>query len=143
MAFASDLAHAYIWSSRNPVRLWILFLAGLQAIPQSLYDAADIDGANEWQRFFYVTLPHLRPIILLVCVINTIYSLQVFPEILTMTQGGPLGATTTVVYYLYETGFHKFEMGLASAVAYLLFVIIMVFSAAQMRLLRFGEQVEE
>ena len=71
------------------------------------------------------------------------YSFQVFPEVLTMTQGGPLGATRTVVYHLYETGFQKFFIGLASAVGYLLFLVTMVFSLAQMRLFRMGEQAAE
>ncbi|MBI4435837.1 MAG: extracellular solute-binding protein [Candidatus Omnitrophica bacterium] len=130
-----------IWASFG--YYMILILAGLQAIPESLYEAAEIDGANEWQRFWHITLPQLRPILLFVGVIQTIYSFQVFPEVLTMTQGGPLGATTTVVYHLYETGFQKFEMGLASAVGYFLFLVIMIFSLAQMRLFKLGEQTGE
>jgi multiple sugar transport system permease protein len=118
----------------------ILFLAGLQSIPQSLYEAASIDGANEWQQFLKITLPQLRPILLLGIVINTINSLQVFPEIFTMTKGGPLGSTTTVVYYLYDTGFHKFDLGMASAVGYILFFIILLFSLAQMKILKMGEE---
>ena len=117
----------------------VLFLAGLQTIPQEMYEAAEIDGAGEWQKFWHVTLPQLRPIMLFVIVINTIRSFQVFPEIFAMTKGGPLGSTTTVVYYLYEIGFHKFEMGMASSVAYILFMIIMLFSILQMKIFRFGE----
>lgn len=111
----------------------VLFLAGLQTIPLELYEAASIDGANDWQKFRYVTLPQLKPIVLLATVINTIRALQVFPEIFAMTQGGPLGATTTVVWYLYETGFHRFDMGHASAVGYVLFVITMVLSWIQIQ----------
>ena len=121
----------------------VLFLAGLQTIPDALYEAAAIDGANEWQKFVHITLPQLRPIILLAVVINTIHTFQVFPEIFTMTQGGPLSATTTVVWYLYETGFHRFDMGHAAAVGYILFVIIMLFSLLQMRLFKMGEEVGE
>ena len=123
-----------IWASFG--YYMVLILAGLQAIPEALYEAAAIDGANEWQRFIHITLPQLRPILLFVIVIHTIYSLQVFPEIFTMTQGGPLGATTTVVYHLYKTGFHDFDMGLASAIGYLLFFITMIFSFTQMRLFK-------
>jgi len=127
-----------VWSSFG--YYMILFLAGLQSIPQSLYEAASIDGANEWQQFLKITLPQLRPILLLGIVINTINSLQVFPEIFTMTKGGPLGSTTTVVYYLYDTGFHKFDLGMASAVGYILFFIILLFSLAQMKILKMGEE---
>ncbi len=117
----------------------ILFLAGLQTISSELYEAASIDGANEWQKFCYVTLPQLKPILLLAVVINTIRALQVFPEIFAMTQGGPLGSTTTVVYYLYETGFHRFDMGHAAAVGYILFFITMGFSWLQIRAFKVEE----
>ncbi|MBI4335234.1 MAG: extracellular solute-binding protein [Candidatus Omnitrophica bacterium] len=121
----------------------ILFLAGLQTIPESLYEVASLDGATEWQKFRHITLPQLKPIILLVVVINTIYSLQVFPEIFTMTMGGPLGSTTTAVYHIYELGFHRFEMGLASSAAYILSVIIMIFSLIQMKLINIEGELEE
>ena len=118
----------------------VLFLAGLQTIPVELYEAASIDGANEWEKFRFITLPQLKPIILLATVVNTIHAFQVFPEIFAMTQGGPLGATTTVVWYLYETGFHRFDMGHAAAVGYILFLITMCFSWIQMRLFKMEEQ---
>ncbi|MCX5715958.1 MAG: extracellular solute-binding protein [Candidatus Omnitrophica bacterium] len=121
----------------------ILFLAGLQTVPESLYEVAALDGATEWQKFRFITFPQLKPVILLAVVLNTIYSLQVFPEIFTMTMGGPLGSTTTAVYYLYELGFHRFEMGKASSVAYILSVIILLFSLLQMRLLKTEERLEE
>ncbi len=130
-----------VWSSFG--YYMVLFLAGLQTIPDALYEAAAIDGANEWQQFWHVTLPQLRPIVLLAVVINTIHTFQVFPEIFAMTQGGPLGATTTVVWYLYETGFHRFDMGRAAAVGYVLFLIIMLFSLLQMRIFRMGEEAGE
>ncbi|MBN1586604.1 MAG: ABC transporter permease subunit [Candidatus Omnitrophica bacterium] len=121
----------------------ILFVAGLQSIPNTLYEAAHIDGANAWQRFWNVTLPQIKPILLFAVVVNTIYSFQVFPEIFTMTGGGPLGSTSTIVYHLYELGFHDFDMGVASAVAYILFIIVMGFSILQMRLLRPSEAYSE
>jgi len=121
----------------------VLFLAGLQTIPDSLYEMASLDGATEWHKFKYITFPQLKPIILLVIVLNTIYSLQVFPEIFTMTMGGPLGSTTTAVYHLYQLGFHKFDMGMASSVAYILSIIIISFSLLQMRLLKSEEKLEE
>ncbi|MBI2870473.1 MAG: extracellular solute-binding protein [Candidatus Omnitrophica bacterium] len=130
-----------VWSSFG--YYMVLFLAGLQTIPHEFYEAADIDGAGEWQKFWHITLPQLKPIMLFVMVINTIHSFQVFPEIFAMTKGGPLGSTTTVVYHLYEIGFHRFEMGQASAVAYILFMIIMIFSLLQMRVFRFGETQAE
>jgi ABC-type sugar transport system permease subunit/ABC-type glycerol-3-phosphate transport system substrate-binding protein len=130
-----------IWASFG--YYMVLFLAGLQTIPESLYEAASIDGANDWQKFIKVTLPQLRPIILFAVVINTINTLQVFPEIFAMTQGGPLGSTTTIVYYLYEVGFHRFQMGNAAAVGYLLFFMILGFSLLQMKWLKMGEQIGE
>jgi len=121
----------------------VLFLAGLQTIPFSLYEAASMDGANEWQQFWNISLPQLRPILLFAVVINTIRTFQVFPEIFAMTRGGPLGSTTTIVYYLYEKGFHKFQMGQASAVAYLLFFIILALSLLQMKFFKMEEQTGE
>lgn len=127
-----------IWASFG--YYMVLFLAGLQTIPSELYEAASIDGANDWQKFRYVTLPQLKPIILLAVVINTIRALQVFPEIFAMTKGGPLGSTTTVVWYLYETGFHRFDMGHASAVGYILFVVTMCLSWFQIKAFKVEEK---
>ncbi len=121
----------------------ILFLAGLQSIPEELYEAASLDGANAVQRFFRITLPLLRPTLVFALVINTIRSFQIFTEVYVMTQGGPIGATTTLVYYLYNMGFQKFRMGYASALAYVLVLIILVFALVQMRLLRYGERVSD
>ncbi len=122
-----------IWSSSS--YYFILFLAALQAIPKDLYEASRLDGANHWQQFIKITLPQLKPMILFVVVINTIYSLQVFPEIFTMTKGGPSRSTTTIVYYLYEKGFSEFQMGLASAIAYLLAILMAGFSYFQIKVL--------
>lgn len=118
----------------------VLFLAGLQNIPEEIYESAAIDGANSIQTFFRVTLPLLRPMLIFALVINTIRSFQIFSQIFVMTQGGPLGSTRTIVYYLYNMGFQKFRMGYASGIAYLLFVLILVFSIIQMKTLSYEEQ---
>jgi multiple sugar transport system permease protein len=118
----------------------VLFLAGLQNIPEEIYESAAIDGASSVQQFFRITLPLLRPMLIFALVINTIRSFQIFSQIFVMTQGGPLGSTRTVVYYLYNMGFQKFRMGYASGIAYLLFVIILIFSVIQMKSLSYEEQ---
>ncbi|MDX9702526.1 MAG: extracellular solute-binding protein [Candidatus Auribacterota bacterium] len=114
----------------------VIFTAGLHAIPRELYEASLIDGITSWQRFRHITLPQLKPFILLVIVLNTVKSFQVFPEIFAMTQGGPHGATITLVYYLYKTGFNQFEMGKASAVGYILLGIIGIFSIIEVYYIR-------
>ncbi|MDD4879317.1 MAG: extracellular solute-binding protein [Candidatus Omnitrophica bacterium] len=128
-----------VWSSFGYYT--ILFLAGLQSISSETYEASSIDGATWWGQFRYIILPQLKPIMLFIVVINSIRSFQVFPEVFAMTQGGPLGSTTTVVYYLYELGFHKFDMGTASAVGYILFLFIMGFTLIQLKIFKFGESV--
>ena len=100
------------------------------------YEAAKIDGASAWQRLRYVTLPLLTPTSFFVLVISTINSFQVFTQALIMTKGGPVHATSTIVYYIYENGFHWFKMGYASAMAWVLFVIIFLLTLLQMRLQR-------
>lgn len=109
----------------------VLFLAGLQGIPQNLYEAAAIDGANRWQRFRHVTIPLLSPVTFFVVVISTIGSFQVFDQALVMTQGGPGTATTTLVLYIYQVGFQSYHMGYASAIAWVLFAIVFVFTLIQ------------
>lgn len=118
----------------------VLFLAGLQNIPEEIYESAAIDGANTVQTFFRITLPLLRPMLIFALVINTIRSFQIFSQIFVMTQGGPLGSTRTIVYYLYNMGFQKFRMGYASGIAYLLFILILIFSVIQMKSLSYEEQ---
>ena len=114
----------------------IILLAGLEAIPRELYDAARIEGASAWACFTRITLPLLRPTLLFVLVVNTVRSLQIFAEVFVMTRGGPLRSTNTVVYYLYEQAFYRFDLGYASAVAYLLFVVTLGLAFVQMRTLR-------
>ena len=113
----------------------VLFLAALKAVPKQFYEAADVDGATEWQKFRFITLPSIRYMVLFVVVINTIRGWQVFPEIFTLTRGGPMGTTDTMVHRLYETAFRFQEMGYASAMAYILFGIIIVLSLVQMKVL--------
>jgi multiple sugar transport system permease protein len=114
----------------------VIFLAGLQGIPQDYYDAARVDGADRSQEFWYITLPLLRPVMLFVVVTNSIGALQVFDLIFASTGGSPANSTMTVVPYMYNTAFKFGRMGRASAMAFLLFAIIMFITVAQLRLLR-------
>ncbi len=109
----------------------VIFLAGLQGIPDHLYDAAKVDGATAWRRFLNVTLPLLSPTTFFVVVISVISSFQVFDQALIMTNGGPGTATTTLVLYIYQKGFQSFDMGYAAAVALVLFAVIFVFTVVQ------------
>lgn len=120
-----------VWSASG--YYMIIFLAGLEAIPRELYDAARLEGATWWARLRHITLPLLRPTLLFVLVVNTVRSLQIFGEVFVMTRGGPLHRTTTVVYYLYEEAFYRFNLGYASAVAYLLFLVTLILAWMQMR----------
>ncbi|MGQ9457838.1 MAG: carbohydrate ABC transporter permease [Anaerolineae bacterium] len=111
----------------------IVYLAGLQAIPQDLYEAAEVDGAGLLARFRHVTLPMLSPTTFFVLVMSAIWAFQVFDEAFIMTRGGPAFATTTMVYYIYLNAFKWFRMGKAAAVAWVLFACIFAFTALQMR----------
>ena len=102
----------------------VIFLAGLQAIPQDLYEAARIDGASGWRQFRHVTLPMLGPVLLLVGILSMAGYFQMFAEPYVMTQGGPLQSTVSVLYLMYEEGFKWWNLGNASAVAFLLFAIM-------------------
>lgn len=110
----------------------IILLAGLQAIPEDLYEAARIDGATPWQRFVHVTLPGLGPVLLVVAIITLSGYFQLFAEPYVMTQGGPLQSTVSVLYLMYEQGFRWWNLGVASAVAFLLFVLISGVTSALM-----------
>jgi multiple sugar transport system permease protein len=114
----------------------VVYLAGLQAIPQDYYDAANVDGAGAWQRLRHITLPGLWPTTFFLLIISVIGSLQVFEQIYIMTSGGPVGATRTVVYDLYLTAFKFYDMGYASAMGYALFALMFAFTLAQMRFFR-------
>jgi multiple sugar transport system permease protein len=112
----------------------VIFLAGLQGIPQHLYEAAAIDGAGAWRRFVHITLPLLSPTTFFVLVITIINSFQVFEQALVMTEGGPANATNTIVLFIYQNGFQYYMMGYAAAVAWILFAIIFIFTLLQARL---------
>ena len=111
----------------------VVFVAGLQSIPEELYEAAELDGANAVQRFRHVTLPMLGPTFLFVTVITMIGYLQLFAEPYVMTQGGPLRATTSVVLLMYEQGFRWWNMGYAAAIAFVLFLVIFAVTLVQLR----------
>lgn len=120
-----------LWATGNTM---VIFLAGLQGIPQTLYEAALIDGAGWWQRFRKITIPMLSPVILFNLVLGIVASFQVFSNAYLLTNGGPANATLFTVLYIYRLGFERFQMGYASAVAWLLFAIILIFSLLQLRL---------
>lgn len=112
----------------------ILFSAALQTIPEDYYEASSMDGASSWQNFWYITLPQLRPIVVLVAITAVIRSFQVFTIVLAMTQGGPINATRTMVYHIYEQGIQYDDMGYASATAVILLLIIGAVTFVQLRL---------
>jgi multiple sugar transport system permease protein len=115
----------------------VVYLAGLQDIPRDLYEAAALDGAGGWRSFWAITLPLLRPVLLFVVVTHVIGSFQLFGQVFVLTGGGPGDATRTVVQHLFETAFQNFfQFGAASAMAWVLFAVILVFSVLQFRLLR-------
>jgi multiple sugar transport system permease protein len=115
----------------------VIYLAGLQDIPRELYEAAALDGAGGWTAFWSITLPLLRPVLLFVFVTHIIGSFQIFGQVFILTQGGPGDATRTVVQHLYETAFQNFfHFGAATAMAWVLFAVIVGFSLLQFRLLR-------
>ena len=106
----------------------IIYLAALMSVPKELYEACDIDGANFITKHLTVTIPHIMPTIALVTTISAISAMKVFAEIYVMTKGGPLNASKTIVYYIYERAFENLDLGFASAMAVVLLGIVMVFS---------------
>jgi multiple sugar transport system permease protein len=114
----------------------VIFLAALQGIDQTLYEAAKVDGATSWQSFRRVTLPLLRPAILFLAIVTSSGYLQLFEEPFVMTGGGPLNSTLSVSMYVYQQGFNFLNLGYASAVAYALFIAIVVLAVIQFRVLR-------
>jgi multiple sugar transport system permease protein len=111
----------------------VVYLAGLQAIPEELYEASRVDGAGAWARFRHITLPMLRPTTLFLAVTGIIWSFQVFTQIFVMTNGGPVDRTTTMVFFIYQAAFKFYEMGYASTLAFTLFLMLLVFTAIQLR----------
>jgi multiple sugar transport system permease protein len=118
----------------------IIFLAGLQAIPVELYEAARIDGASFWQQFRHITLPMLGPTLLMVGILTVSGYFQLFAEPYVMTEGGPLESTTSVLYMMYDEGFKWWNMGSASAIAFLLFIIVFAVTILMLRVGRRGDE---
>jgi len=118
----------------------VIFLAGLQAIPGEYYEAAEIDGAGHWKSFWHITLPLLRPTTLLVMVMTVIVAMKVFAVPMIMTGGGPADSTRVLPLFIYQTAFEFFDMGRASAMSVFLFVAVMLFSVAQIRIFTRGEE---
>jgi len=117
------------WTGYN----MIILLAGLQTIPQHLYEAAEIDGANRLQKLRYVTLPQLRPVLLFVVVLSTIGTFRLFAEPFVITDGGPANSTITIVHYIYIVAFERFNLGVASAATYVFIFIVSTLSILQIK----------
>ncbi|GLX02391.1 sugar ABC transporter permease [Microtetraspora sp. NBRC 16547] len=128
------LAAVAVWKGVG--YMMVLFLAGLQAIPEERYEAAKIDGASAWNRFRYITLPGVSGTTFLVLVLTSIETLQSFEQVFVMTDGGPHGASELTVLHLYRQGFQFFQMGYASAIAWVLFVLVLALTMVQFRLQR-------
>jgi putative chitobiose transport system permease protein len=126
------IAAVVIW--RGLGYYMVIYLAGLQAIPQDLYEAAAIDGSDGWRRHIDITIPLMRPYILLVAVISAISAMKIFEEIYVMARGDHTNSTKTLVYYLYDKGIGSLEMGYASAIGVVLFVVVFVISIATVKL---------
>lgn len=123
---------ASIWKDASFFGL--IFLAGLQGIAPSYYEAAMIDGANSWQRFTRITLPLLSPTLFFVIIISIINSFQLFPQVMIMTEGGPHGATQVMVERIYRYAFEYYKMGYASAISWLLFILIFIATLVQFKM---------
>lgn len=113
--------------------MMIILLAGLQGIPEQLYEAAELDGAGLWHKFWHITLPMLSPSIFFVTIMQVISSFQVFTQAYVMTRGGPANSTLFMVLYLYQNGFEFFRMGYASSLAWALFMFVLVLTILQFR----------
>jgi ABC-type sugar transport system permease subunit len=121
----------HVW--KNVGYAVVIFLAGLQAIPRELYEAATVDGASSWARFRAVTVPGLSPVLFFLVLTSILAGFQSFDIIKVMTDGGPVGSTTTLVYYLYQQGFVAFNAGRAGVASVVLFVMMLLFTIVQMR----------
>ena len=117
----------------------LLVFAGLQTIPSYVYEAAEVDGAGEMKTFWRITLPLLRPVLVMVLVVTMIGSFQIFDTVAVTTAGGPINSTRVIYYYIFERAFTRFDFGYASAMAMVLFVILAIVSLLQLRLLRAKE----
>ncbi|MUL38289.1 carbohydrate ABC transporter permease [Gloeocapsopsis dulcis] len=111
----------------------VVFLAGLQAIPPSRYEAAEIDGANAWQQFWHITLPGLRPTLIFATITTAIFTLRSFEQVYVVTGGGPLNSTNLLVYYIYQEAFAQFDFGYAAAAATVLLAVALILVYLQLR----------
>ncbi len=130
------LALMSVWIGLGP--RMVIFLVGLQSIPETLYEAAALDGAGSWSRFRHVTLPCLRPTTLFVIVTTTIAAFQLFTPVAIMTQGGPQRRTDVLLYHIYKEAWQKFEAGSAAAMSFILLAMILLVAWGQFRLMRHG-----
>ncbi|HDR7384938.1 TPA: sugar ABC transporter permease [Bacillus toyonensis] len=123
------LAMTWRWTGYNMV----IFLAALQNVSEEIYEAASLDGAGKWQKFFYITVPQLKPVILFSMILSTIGTLQLFDEPLNLTKGGPADSTMTLGLYIYQNGFQYFDFGYASAIAYVVVILVAILSFLQFK----------
>lgn len=128
-----SIAIISLWATSGGTRM-IILLAGLQGIPQDLYDAAEVDGAGAWRKFINITVPMLTPTLFFITVLSVINALRVFTSVYIGTEGGPAYATWVFSYHLFKQAFQFFEMGYASALGWIFFVVIMAFTVIQFRL---------
>lgn len=135
------VAFVSVWSMAG--YYMVMFVAGIKAIPEDYYEAAQIDGAKFWQQFWYITLPLLKATSLLVLVLSTVTVIKTYPLVFVLTKGGPAGATKFMVQMIQETGFEKSKMGYACAMAMVLFAVLAVLTMAQFRLNKEGSRGEE
>lgn len=134
---------AVFWLAMTEIWGWapyiaLVFIGALGALPQETQEAAKVDGANTWQIFWYITLPQLAPIIIMVGLLKTIFSVKMFDQVVTLTGGGPGRATETLNYYVYNQGFKFYDMGYASSLAYLLVTTMFIFAFIYVRFLMKG-----
>lgn len=118
----------------------VIYLSGLQSIPQELYEVSEIDGASWWQKHIHVTIPLLRPSIMLVTILSSIAAMKVFTEVYVMTKGGPLNSSKTLVYYIYQMAFENLNLGYAAAMGFVLFIIIFILSFFNIKLMDQGSR---
>ncbi|MFS0839101.1 carbohydrate ABC transporter permease [Paenibacillus sp. 1P03SA] len=126
-----SLAIVTVWQGLGYYMLF--YLAGLQAVPEDLYEAAELDGAGFWSRHIRITFPMLKPVVFFVSVVSTMGAFKEFTLMLTMTEGGPIGASTTVVYMVFDEAFKQLDMGYASAVSFVLFIVILLLTLVNKR----------
>ena len=112
----------------------LIYLAGLQSVSKELYEAAEMDGAGFWRKHWHVTLPAMRPIIFFVSVISTMGAFKEFTLMLVMTNGGPVNATTTLVFLVFKEAFENINMGYASAIATVLFLLVLIITFINMKI---------